>query len=81
MILFHRLSERHPAASGRFAYGLSSLPWGTFLVLNFIAAGLSACMVVSVGYALEQFSEKVIGDASKGVGLVMLALFLGVRGS
>ena len=77
MILFHRYPNGIRSV-GAFAYGLSSLPWSTFLVLNFVAAGLWACMVVSVGYAFGQLSEKVMSDASQGVGLVMLALFLGL---
>jgi len=75
MILFHRYPNGIRSV-GAFAYGLSSLPWSTFLVLNFVAAGLWACMVVSIGYAFGQLSEKVMSDASQGVGLVMLALFL-----
>lgn len=77
MILFHRYPNGIRSV-GAFAYGLSSLPWSTFLMLNLIAAGLWACAVVSAGYAFGQLSEQVLRDASQGVGLVMLALFLGV---
>jgi membrane protein DedA with SNARE-associated domain len=77
MILFHRYPNGIRSVGG-FAYGLSSLSWGTFLVLNLIAAGLWSVAVVSVGYAFGQLSEKVMNDASQTVGLVMLVAFLGV---
>ena len=60
------------------AYGMSRLPWSTFLVLNFGAAGLWSCAIVSAGYAFGQLSEKVMSDASSGLGLVMLFAFLGL---
>ena len=77
MILLHRYPNGIRSVGG-FAYGLSSLSWGRFLALNFVAAGVWACAVVSAGYAFGQLSETVMSDASHGVGLVMLALFLGV---
>ena len=57
---------------------MSQLPWSTFLALNFVAAGLWSCVTVSAGYAFGQVSEKMMNDASSGLGLVMLVLFLGV---
>ena len=77
MILLHRYPHGIRGVAG-FAYGISRLPWPTFLALNFCAAGVWACAVVSAGYAFGQLSEQVLRDASQGVGLVMLALFLGV---
>jgi membrane protein DedA with SNARE-associated domain len=77
MILFHRYPHGIRGVAG-FAYGMSRLTWPTFLVVNFVAAGLWACAVVSVGYAFGQFSEKVVNDASAGIGLVMLVAFLGL---
>jgi membrane protein DedA with SNARE-associated domain len=77
MILFHRYPNGIRGVAG-FAYGLSSLPWGTFLVWNFIAAGLWSVATVSAGYAFGQVSEKVMNDASQTVGLVMLVAFLGL---
>jgi len=77
MILVHRYPHGIRGVAG-FAYGMSALPWPTFLVLNFIAAGLWACAVVSAGYAFGQVSEKVMSDASSGLGLVMLVAFLGL---
>ena len=76
MILFHRYPHGIRGVAG-FAYGMSRLPWSTFLALNFVAAGLWSCATVSVGYAFGQVSEKVMSDASSGLGLVMLVLFLG----
>jgi membrane protein DedA with SNARE-associated domain len=77
MILFHRYPHGIRGVAG-FAYGMSKLSWSTFLVLNFFAAGLWACTVVSAGFAFGQFSEKVMNDASQGVGIVMLVVFLGL---
>jgi membrane protein DedA with SNARE-associated domain len=77
MILVHRYPHGIRGVAG-FAYGISRLPWSTFLVLNFIAAGLWSCAVVSAGYAFGQLSEKVMNDASSGVGVVMLVAFLGL---
>ena len=57
MILFHRFPNGIRGVAG-FAYGISRLPWSTFLVLNFVAAGLWSGTVVSAGYAFGQFSEK-----------------------
>ena len=77
MILFHRYPHGIRGVAG-FAYGMSRLSWPTFLVLNFFAAGLWACTVVSAGFAFGQFSEKVMNDASQGFGIVMLIVFLGL---
>jgi membrane protein DedA with SNARE-associated domain len=77
MILLHRYPHGIRGVAG-FAYGMSQLPWSIFLVLNFIAAGLWSCAIVSAGYAFGQLSEKVMNDASSGVGLVMLVGFLGL---
>jgi membrane protein DedA with SNARE-associated domain len=57
---------------------MSNLPWSTFLALNFIAAGLWSCVVVFAGYAFGQVSEKLMSDASSGLGVVMLVFFLGL---
>ena len=77
MILFHRYPHGIRGVAG-FAYGMSQLSWPTFLVLNFVAAGLWACVVVSAGFAFGRFSEKVMNDASQGFGAVMLVVFLGL---
>ena len=77
MILLHRYPHGIRGVAG-FAYGMSPLPWSTFLVLNFVAAGVWACAVVSAGYAFGQVSEKVMSDASSSLGLVMLVAFLGL---
>jgi membrane protein DedA with SNARE-associated domain len=77
MILFHRFPNGIRGLAG-FAYGMSRLPWSTFLALNFVAAGLWSGAVVSAGYAFGQFSEKALKDASSGLGAVMLIAFLGL---
>ncbi len=77
MILLHRYPHGIRGVAG-FAYGMSPLPWSTFLILNFVAAGLWACAVVSAGYAFGRVSEKVMSDASSGLGLAMLVAFLGL---
>jgi membrane protein DedA with SNARE-associated domain len=77
MILFHRFPHGIRGVAA-FAYGMSRLPWSTFLFLNFIAATLWACVVVAAGYAFGQLSEKVMNDASSGIGVVMLVVFLGL---
>lgn len=77
MILLHRFPHGIRSVAG-IAYGMSRLPWSTFLALNFVAAGLWSCTIVSAGYAFGQFSEKSISDASSGLGIVMLLAFLGV---
>jgi membrane protein DedA with SNARE-associated domain len=75
MILFHRYPHGIRGVAG-FAYGLSRLSWPTFLALNFVAAGLWACAVVSAGYAFGRLSEKAMNDASSGFGVMMLVAFL-----
>lgn len=77
MILLSRFPHGIRGVAG-FAYGMSRLPWGTFLALNFVAAGLWSVTVVFAGYAFGQLSEKVMNDSSQAVGLVMLVVFLGV---
>ena len=77
MILLHRYPHGIRGVAG-FAYGMSRLPWSTFLVLNFAAAGLWSCAIVSAGYAFGQASEKAMGDASSGLGVAMLFAFLGL---
>jgi membrane protein DedA with SNARE-associated domain len=76
MILVHRFPHGVRGVAG-FAYGMSELPWPTFLALNFVGAGLWSCAIVSAGYAFGQVSEKFMNDASSGLGLAMLILFLG----
>ncbi len=77
MILLHRYPHGIRGFAG-FAYGMSPLPWSTFLVLNFVAAGLWSCAVVFAGYAFGQFSEKAMKDMSSGLGVVLLVVFLGL---
>jgi hypothetical protein len=59
-----------------FAYGMSRLPWPTFLAFNFVASGLWAGAILSAGHAFGQISEKLLNDAFSGIGVVMLIVFL-----
>lgn len=77
MVLFHRYPHGIRGVAA-FAYGLSNLTWPTFLVLNFIAAGLWSVVIVAVGYAFGSVSEKLMNDASSGFGIVTLVIFLGL---
>ena len=75
LILFHRYPHGMRGVAG-FAYGMSRLPWSTFLAFNFVAAGLWSGVILSAGHAFGQVSEKLMNEASSGIGLVMLMLFL-----
>jgi membrane protein DedA with SNARE-associated domain len=75
LILFHRYPHGIRGVAG-FAYGMSRLPWHTFLVFNFVAAGLWSGVVLSAGHAFGQISEKLLNDAFSGIGMVMLIIFL-----
>jgi len=77
MILLHRYPYGIRGVAG-FAYGISQMPWPTFLILNFVAAGVWSCAVVSAGYAFGEVSEKVLSDASSSLALALLAAFLGI---
>jgi membrane protein DedA with SNARE-associated domain len=57
---------------------MSSLSWPTFLIFNFVAAGIWSGVVLSVGHAFGQVSEKLLNDAFSGIGMVMLFVFLGL---
>jgi membrane protein DedA with SNARE-associated domain len=77
MILFHRYPHGIRGIAA-FAYGMSNLPWSTFLALNFVAAGLWSGAVVMAGYGFGQVSEKPMNDASSALGVVTLVAFLGL---
>ena len=59
-----------------FAMGLSGLSWTRFLILNFIAAGVWACMFAGAGYLLGQLFEAGLGNLAEKFGMVMLGVFL-----
>jgi membrane protein DedA with SNARE-associated domain len=61
-----------------FAFGISRLPWPTFLVLNFVAAGVWAFVLVSAGYAFGQVAEATLNNAASGLGMTALVVFLGL---
>ena len=75
LILFHRYPHGIRGVAG-FAYGMSRLPWPTFMAFNFVAAGLWSGAILSAGYAFGQISAKLMSDAFSGLGLVMLIVFL-----
>lgn len=77
MILLHRYPHGIRGVAG-FAYGMSNLSWSRFLPINFVASGLWAVTIVSIGYGFGQLSEKALNDASSSVGIAMLVLFLGL---
>jgi len=75
MILLHRYPYGIRGVAG-FAYGMSRLPWSTFLAFNFVAAGLWSGAILSAGHAFGQVSEKLMNDAAAGLGAVLLMVFL-----
>jgi membrane protein DedA with SNARE-associated domain len=77
MIMVHRFPHGIRGFAA-IAYGMSNLPWSTFLALNFVAAGLWSGTVVLIGYAFGQVSEKLMSDTSSGLGVIMLVVFLGL---
>jgi membrane protein DedA with SNARE-associated domain len=77
MILIHRYPHGIRGFAG-FAFGMSNLSWGLFLVLNFVSAGLWSLIVVSAGYSFGHMSEKALGEAASGIGLALLLAFLGI---
>jgi membrane protein DedA with SNARE-associated domain len=77
MIQVHRYPHGIRSVAG-FAYGMSPLAWPAFLAHNFLAAAVWACASISAGYAFGHVSEKVMSDASSGLGAVMLIAFLGL---
>ncbi len=77
MILLHRYPHGIRGIAA-IAYGISSLPWSVFLLLNVVASGIWAVALVSTGYAFGQVSGKIMSDASSSLGFVMLLVFLGL---
>ena len=75
LILLHRYPHGMRSVAG-LAYGMSRLPWSTFLAFNFVAAGLWSGVVLSAGHVFGHVSEKLMNDASSTIGLVMLVVFL-----
>ncbi len=75
MIMAHRYPHGIRGAAG-FAYGMSNVSWAAFLPINLVASGIWAAVVVSIGYAFGQFSEKALNEASSTLGVVMLVGFL-----
>lgn len=76
-VFVHRYPQGIRNVAG-LAFGLSQVGWLPFHILNFIAAGIWAVGIVSLGYAFGEFSEKAISDAASGLGLLLLIVFLGL---
>jgi len=70
--------HRYPNGIRSLAFGISSIPTRTFLLLNFISAGIWSLTTVSAGYAFSHFTDKVISDAASGLSMAALILFLGL---
>ena len=77
MILAHRYPHGIRGVAG-FAYGMSNITWATFLPINLVASGIWAVAIVSLGYGFGEFSEKALNDASSGLGVAMLIVFIGL---
>lgn len=77
MILVHRYPHGIRGVAA-FAYGMSSLTWPLFLVLNSIAGAIWAFAVVMAGYSFGHLSEKTLGEAASGLSFALLAAFLGL---
>ena len=58
-----------------FACGMSDIPWIRFAALNFLGAGIWAVAFAGGGYLAGAAFQHLVGDAARGVGLAMLALF------
>jgi membrane protein DedA with SNARE-associated domain len=59
-----------------FAFGISSIPTRTFLLLNFVSAGLWSLTTVSAGYAFSKLTDRMVNDAASGLGMALLIGFL-----
>jgi len=77
MVLAHRYPHGIRGVAG-FAYGMSTLSWSSFLPINLVASGLWSVIIVSLGYGFGQFSEKTLNEASSGLGIAMLIIFIGL---
>jgi membrane protein DedA with SNARE-associated domain len=75
--LVHRYPNGIRSVAG-FAFGLSRLPYSTFLLLNFVSAGIWAVAIVSIGYGFGHVSEKMLSDAASGLSLAIMLVFLGL---
>ncbi|MBV9825214.1 MAG: DedA family protein [Alphaproteobacteria bacterium] len=61
-----------------FALGLSAVRWNRFMRLNFLAAGLWACMFVGAGFFLGHAFRSVLGDVARSFSMVMLGVFVAI---
>jgi membrane protein DedA with SNARE-associated domain len=77
MIMMHRYPQGIRVLAG-LAFGMSRVPWPTFLALNFVSAGVWALIVVSAGYSFGHLSEETLGSAASTASFVVLVAFLGL---
>ena len=61
-----------------FALGISGIGWKRFFALNFIAAGLWACVFVGAGYLFGHAYKHALGDLARNVQMTMLGIFAAV---
>lgn len=61
-----------------FALGISGISWKRFCILNFIAAGMWACVFVGVGFLFGHAYKHALGDLARGLQLTMLGIFAAV---
>jgi len=59
-----------------FALGMSGLDWRRFLGLNFVAAGIWACVFVGVGYLFGNMFRSMLGHIARDFSIVMLGMFV-----
>ncbi|HKY85872.1 MAG TPA: VTT domain-containing protein [Pseudorhodoplanes sp.] len=59
-----------------FAFGISSIQTRTFLLLNFLSAGVWAFSIVSVGYLFSKLADKLVTDAASHLSMALLIAFV-----
>ena len=77
MILTHRYPHGLRGIAA-IAYGMTEMSWLRFMILNAVAAGIWALLVVAVGYSYGALSEATMNGVSNGIGLAALVLFAGL---
>lgn len=75
LIFVHRYPNGIRNAAG-FAFGISSIPTLTFLLLNFVSAGIWAVATVSAGYAFSHLTDKALTNAASHLSMALLVAFV-----
>lgn len=73
----HRFPNGIRSVAG-FAFGVSALPWRTFMILNVVSAGIWSAGLVSAGYALAHVAAKTVSDVASAASLALLIAFAGL---